>query len=214
MFEFTIFRIPVRIEPMFLLTMGLLGYIISGRLPEQMMLIGIALFILLAFVSVLLHELGHALTGRRFTNSPVEIVLSSFGGFARFAAPRFTRKQHFLMVAAGPIMNFILAGVFFLLSIFVVPKMGSDNLLSIFVIGGAFINIIWGIFNLLPVYPLDGGQIMHSFIRNQHTAHKSSLVIALLMIGIGVYRNDIFIIMFFAFMAFQNFQIMKMIGRR
>jgi hypothetical protein len=61
----------------------------------------LVLFVLAGFISVLIHELGHALTGRLF-KAQTAITLHAFGGFAVFPSARFTRWQDFLVTAAGP----------------------------------------------------------------------------------------------------------------
>ena len=203
---------------MFLLTMGLFGFMMNRNAADNqaVFLVSVALFILIAFVSVLLHELGHALTGRRFTNSPVEVVLESFGGHARFLSPRFTKRQYILMTAAGPLMNFVLAGIFLSIHFFVIPNidMVPNSLLARFIVIAGIINIFWGLFNLVPVFPLDGGHIMHSFIKNPYKAHRASFVIGLVVIGLGIMRGELIAVMFFALMAFQNYQIMSAMNRR
>jgi len=215
MFEFSIFRIPVRVMPWFWITMGLLAYLINSEDTKDMpvFIINVLLFLILAFVSILLHELGHALTGRRFTRAMPEIVLESFGGFARFQGAVFTKWQNIIMVAAGPMMNFILAGVFFLISLFVLPYIVTDEkgvLIAQFVYLGVVINIFWGLFNLIPVYPMDGGQIMHSLIRNQKKAHQISLIVAIIMIPLSLSTGHLFACFIFGMMAMQNYERMKM----
>jgi len=192
---------------------GLFGYIIMGGSSNntEVLFISIALFILIAFVSILLHELGHAITGKKFTNSPALIILESMGGRALFSSSNFTRTQHVITIAAGPLMNFILAGIFFLLY-----KFGTEPLNipkeSLFHRGIEItwiINTLWGIFNLLPVFPLDGGQIMHNFIKNPRSAHKASFIFALVFTVLGLSGRMPIIAIFMGFMAFQNYQIMS-----
>ena len=201
---------------MFWLSMALFGYLYAQREQGQTLFILIALFVLIAFVSILCHELGHALTGRKFSGYRPEISLVAFGGLASFPGASFTKWKHVIMVAAGPFTNFLLAALFFVATLFLLPHLDPDGstLLTKFFSLGLVINIIWGIFNLIPVFPLDGGQIMHSFIRNQHLAHTISLVIAILMIAWGISMGAIFMVMLFAFMGYQNYEIMQAIRPR
>jgi Zn-dependent protease len=215
MFEFTIFKIPVRVMPWFWITMALLAFLISGgvRNDPTIMVMTMLLFIILAFTSVLLHELGHALTGRHFTGVTPEIVLESFGGHASFSHANFKRWQFISMIAAGPAMNFLLAGIFYLVYHFALPHIltfEKGNLISAFVFFGIWINILWGVFNLLPVFPLDGGQIMHSLMRNQFHAHRVSFVLSIVFIVVGANYGYVIASIFFIFMAMQNYQLMTM----
>ncbi len=196
--------------------MALFGYLINQKAQGQALFILIALFVLIAFLSILCHELGHALTGRKFTRCRPEISLVAFGGLASFPGASFTKWKHVIMVAAGPFTNFFLAVVFYVSSHFLLPRLDPEGstLITEFFRLGLVINIIWGIFNLIPVFPLDGGQIMHSFIRNQRLAHTISLVIAILMIAWGISTAQLFIVILFAFMGYQNYEIMQAIRPR
>lgn len=216
MFEFNIFRIPVRVHPWFWISMLMLGYIINQGHTGQLLMIKVALFTIIAFLSILAHELGHALTGKKLSGGWPEINLVGFGGNARFNGGSFTKWKHIFMVAAGPAVNFFLSALFFLIFFFVMLKADPSvtNLLTEFCFIGGWLNLIWGIFNLIPVFPLDGGQIMHSFIRDQYKAHQISLVISIIMIAISLKFGFIFSIMIFAFMGYQNFEMMQMIRPR
>jgi len=90
MLSFNIFNIPVRVQPMFWLFSGLFGYIIMGGSSNNTEVL---------FISIALSL----------------IILESMGGRALFSSSNFTRTQHVITIAAGPLMNFILAGIFFLL---------------------------------------------------------------------------------------------------
>ena len=99
MLSFRLFGIPVRIEPWFWVILALIG---GGlRANDALSMLWVLLFVLAGFISILVHELGHALTVRKFGLSPA-ITLIAFGGYASFPAGRLTRKQSFLVTAAGP----------------------------------------------------------------------------------------------------------------
>eukprot|EP00903_Cladosiphon_okamuranus_P003720 g3718.t1 len=106
MINFSIFNIPVRIEPFFWLTLAF----ISGRLfaDSKEQIFGLLLFILAGFISILVHELGHALTAKSF-GKRVHIVLQAFGGYAEYDNLRPLRPtQSFAVTAAGPAIQIIL----------------------------------------------------------------------------------------------------------
>ena len=77
MIHFSLFRIPIQVQPFFWITLALIGGALRADSPERILFT--ALFVLAGFISVLVHELGHALTARRFGAYP-EIVLQAFGG--------------------------------------------------------------------------------------------------------------------------------------
>ncbi|RYD32968.1 MAG: hypothetical protein EOP87_11880 [Verrucomicrobiaceae bacterium] len=158
MFRFSVFGIPVEVQPFFWITLAILGA--SGDLDSAAGIFKIVLFILAGFTSILIHELGHALTARRF-GANVYIVLQAFGGYAAYSGVRMGRKQSFLITAAGPAIQ-ILLGLLTIGLLFVLPDMNTYG--NHFLRMLAFISIAWAVLNLLPVVPLDGGQMLHAVL--------------------------------------------------
>jgi Zn-dependent protease len=153
---FRLFRFPVRVHPLFWLGMALLGADYF-RLGFEFGLIWVAC----GFVSILAHELGHAVTIRRY-GSPAAIWLYAFGGLA---VPTYTPASPYRRLAialAGPAAGFLLLGLVW----------GSNRLtgwsdaggpraavyLSVVYVTLYFINLVWSLLNLLPIWPLDGGR--------------------------------------------------------
>ncbi len=169
---------------------------------------GTALVILMASFSVLAHELGHAGVAKAFDLDPA-IELVSFGGNTRHAPAR-KPWQEFAIVLAGPMMNFAIALGFYL---------GSDllpanaALITRWVIG---INIVWGIYNLLPVWPLDGGHLMRIACRKltrpllaDRLTHGISIAVAL-VVGLLLWRMGSFIgAIFLAMSLLQNWRMLQ-----
>ena len=142
------FGIDVRVHPFFWVMAAMLGY--SPELSELL------IWILAVFVSVLIHELGHVVAGR-LCGIHGNIVLYCFGGLAVPASSFHKRWQHVGMCFAGPLAGFILAGLA-VLGNFILPPSGSPYV-RLFLGFLEEIGIFWGILNLLPIWPLDGGQI-------------------------------------------------------
>jgi Zn-dependent protease/CBS domain-containing protein len=118
-----------------------------------------ALVALLFFGSVLAHELSHALVARRFGIQVRDITLFVFGGAATLEGDARTPRQEALVAVAGPLTSLLL-GVVFLGIGFVV---GQPQVVAI--IGWlAFINLILGVFNLIPGFPMDGGRLLRALI--------------------------------------------------
>ena len=181
--NFTLAGFPVRVHPLFWLIAVLLGYS-SGDLVQ------ILVWVVVVFVSILVHELGHALAFRRYGLSS-QIVLHFAGGLT---IPQSTRwgsqwanialgpNQNIFISLAGPGAGFILAalvsaGVYLaggsilttrLLGVIPLPAMAllpfGGSVLNIFVTALLWVNIFWGFINLMPVYPLDGGSVTRNIL--------------------------------------------------
>lgn len=152
--NFRLLGFRVRVHPFFWLGAGLLGGNLL-RLGVPVWLVWIAV----VFVSILVHELGHAIAFRRFGRS-ASIVLYAFGGLAVPDSIVGGRTRRILVSLAGPFAGFLLAGLVYgsnYLTHWSSEKNGE--LISHFYAMLILVNIVWGIFNLLPVYPLDGGQV-------------------------------------------------------
>jgi Zn-dependent protease len=111
--------------------------------------------VLLAFASVLLHELGHAVVARRLGVGVSAIELHFFGGAARMTSVPRTARDEIAIAAAGPAVSLALAALGFGLAALV------D--LPVFALVGA-INLGLAIFNLIPAFPSDGGRILRAVL--------------------------------------------------
>jgi len=117
---------------------------------------------LMIFVSVLLHELAHSLTAINEGISIRKITLFIFGGVAQMEKEPHTPVSEFKIAAAGPLMSLFLAGVFGAIAFF--TSRSVDGLLLISIIQLASVNLIMGVFNLIPAFPLDGGRLLRASI--------------------------------------------------
>lgn len=123
----------------------------------------LAIFIaLLFFVSILLHELAHALAAKMENVEVVEIVLHPFGGLARMRRAPDTPRAEFRIALAGPAASFLLSLGFFALMA-VCNSLGLNLLAPLFFFI-ALLNFLLAIFNLFPGYPLDGGRVFRAFL--------------------------------------------------
>ena len=186
----------------YLLT-GYFGDILDGSNAEAFGLAVAAA--LLFFVSVTLHELGHAIVARRNGIQIAGIDLFFFGGVAKLSREADTPGAEFRIAAAGPLVTAIIVGVCFgvglLLShadaVFGVAKFSEDTTTPVYALLGylAVINLFLLAFNLVPAFPLDGGRIARAIAwkltgdRNRGTrfSGRAGQVFALFMGGLGVY---------------------------
>ncbi|UCG53173.1 MAG: site-2 protease family protein [Candidatus Latescibacterota bacterium] len=156
----TYFGIPVKIHftfPLILLAFGMEGWVRGGVVEA---LRG-TLLVLFVFVCVVLHELGHSLQARRFGIGVRDIVLLPIGGVARAERIPENPWQEIAVAIAGPLVNFALATVFFV----VVWIKGTgldfeDGFFSSLLL----INLVLGTFNLVPAFPMDGGRILRGLL--------------------------------------------------
>jgi len=172
--NFSLLGIPVRIHPFFWLVSVLLGPYKSG-------LAQVVNWVLAVFVAILVHELGHAMVMRAYGFRPW-ITLYGLGGLASYDYGEAYRRRgsptlrQIFISAAGPGAGFLLAvllvGSLLLAGHTILYAVGAPYGLSLgtpdlilrpqvteFINNLLFICIAWGLLNLLPIYPLDGGQI-------------------------------------------------------
>lgn len=208
MFRFRLFGIPITVLPWFWLTLAIIG---SQTIRSGSDLFQIVLFVLAGFISVLVHELGHALTIKKF-GAPTEIVLQAFGGFATYPRNRFNRLQDFLLTAAGPAIQIAL-GLLVLLLIKTANLPDSMGLYFLEVLAG--ISLFWAILNLVPVFPLDGGQLLNAVLgpKNKKITHTIGIVVAIALGLLALKFGMIFATFFMGYFAYLNFQILQGPGR-
>ncbi len=116
---------------------------------------------LLFFVSVLLHELAHSLVARMRGLPVKNITLFIFGGVSNIAHEPESPGVEFQMTFVGPLASLLIGGLSYLLWIFV---RDGTSLLAATLAYLAFANLLLGVFNLIPCFPLDGGRILRSII--------------------------------------------------
>ncbi len=170
MLRFTLFGFPVLIHWMFWLNSALMGGALGASSPAQLR--HLLAWMTAVFLSILIHELGHALTMRNFGDRRVGIVLYAFGGLAQGSAMR-TRREDFLVSAAGPGLQ-ILAGlaVGWASTLWRVPSIWLAEMLD----GFTAVSLFWALLNLVPIVPLDGGRISMALMGSQRQALSLSLV--------------------------------------
>ena len=129
----------------------------GGAMPLALGLVGaIGLF-----TCVVLHELGHSITARRYGVKVRRITLWFLGGVAEFEEIPRQRGAEAVVAIAGPLVSFVLAGLFFALTLIVPKTLQSIWLVALYLF---LVNMMLGLFNLLPALPLDGGRILRSLL--------------------------------------------------
>ncbi len=210
--HFHFLGVPVFVQPMHFLIAALLGWMRHGGLNASA-----AIYVVLVFVGVLLHEMGHALVGRRFGLDPfVELV--GWGGLTHWGPGRMlTPGQSILMAFAGPAVGLALGGGLWLWYVNVPIPM--HRLLHLAIGDFIWVNFGWALFNLLPIFPLDGGLIMRSAlekffgIRGVRWAHLVSLILAIGLVALSLPLMAIFMMAMFGQLALVNWQAYRLAGQ-
>ena len=211
MIEFTIFRIPVRVEMSFWITIGILGILWNQGSPSDM-LVNAGLFVFVAFLSILIHELGHGLMIKKY-GLPTQIVLASFGGYATHPAGILSRLQSFLVTLAGPLLQGSIGYLVYYLvdnNMIVLPPNKMDLMVRYFYV----VSIFWAIFNCVPVLPLDGGRMVEAALGPKRI--KLTLMISMVTAGIlallGLMYGQVFVGIFMLMFGWQNYQAYNQIN--
>lgn len=154
--NFRLVGFPVEIQSGALIYAGI--YLLFG-IQAQRPISESALGVLAMLGSVLFHELGHASMARAFHLGPVSIILHGFGGITRHRGSPQPWKD-FLVTIAGPAAGLLLALIAFLALRLPLPDLALSVLRIL--VG---VNVFWSLFNLLPLFPLDGGQALFAGMR-------------------------------------------------
>jgi Zn-dependent protease/CBS domain-containing protein len=161
-----------------------------GWAGAEYWLIGIVSAVML-FVSVLIHELAHALVARHYGIEVSRITLFLFGGVAQIAAEPSSATEEFWIAIVGPIASFALAAFLWEIEPFIVSRAALAVVRYL-----AWLNLILALFNLIPGFPLDGGRVFRAIMwRFTGDYHRATVAAAtagrffgFLMIFWGVWR--------------------------
>jgi len=232
--RFSIAGIPVRVHPLFWLIAVLFGS--SGDL------LLLPIWVLVIFVSILVHELGHALAFRRYGQRS-QIVLHFAGGLtipepvswgSGYANVGLTANQQIFISLSGPGAGFLSAALVLALVLVVGGTVNTVMLLgfiplpldAVVPFGGRilaafltmllWVNIFWGLINLMPVYPLDGGSVARNvFVQaDPIDGVRKSLWLSVIaggivaLVGLLFFRS-IFMALLFGLLAFQSYQSLQ-----
>lgn len=247
--NFRLCGIPVRIHPLFWLTTVILGSNILRReeVEPPVRLLYLGLWVACVLVSILAHEMGHVVVGQMYGNRGY-IVLTGFFGLAIGCSNLPGRWQRVAVAFAGPLAGFLLLGAVGLLcSLLYDPNLFTFLMAWQFNIRAGFfdpawsewvvellhnlifINLFWGLINLLPIWPLDGGKISRELFEHfvPDRALRGSLMLSLVTASllainglIGCLWGEPFIpflptgtwftVIFFGIFAYGSWQLLQM----
>lgn len=164
-------------------------------------------FILTIFVTVLLHELGHALAAKRYKLQTTDITLLPIGGLARLEKLPEKPSEELVVALAGPMVNIVIA---FITSLFIQIPVNSADLISqlsgginssTFFLNFFLVNVWLALFNLIPAFPMDGGRILRAILSYKLQRHIATKIaarigqfLALGFIFLGMFYNPFLVI--------------------
>ncbi len=158
----TLFGIRLELHVTFLIFLGWIA-VSSGLLTGDVAgaLLAVAV-ILIIFACVVLHELGHALTARRYGIRTRDIILLPIGGVARLERMPSRPIQELAVALAGPAVNVVIAGVLLLLGVRLpeLAALGNAGIPETLLL----INVVMVLFNLIPAFPMDGGRVLRALL--------------------------------------------------
>lgn len=233
--RFQLMGIPVQVHPFFWVIPVVLGM----RNPPSILI----LWAVVLFVSILVHEMGHALTMRYFGFQP-RVVLYSLGGLAipdsagYGSQPRVGPRERILYTLAGPGAGFAFAALVMLVITVanwqvrfdlrnfpnfwhITMPAGQSELTGNLVGMLLYVNIFWGLMNLLPVFPLDGGQIAREILTLQDPwkGTAKSLWLSVYVGGAtavycGFMMDRMFVALMFGVLAYSSYEMLQRGGFR
>ncbi len=169
-----ILGIPVGVSYTWFGVLGLVSYVVFGQLSSQLpgwdlppRVAMAAATGLLFFVSVLAHELAHSLMATRHSIPVRGITLFLLGGVSHIARDARRPWADFIVAFVGPVMSLVLGGLLMAFAFYVAPaflegRLRDGVMVVAFLLG--WTNLLLGVFNLLPGYPLDGGRVLRAGI--------------------------------------------------
>ena len=205
---FSIFGIPVELHITFLL----LIVIIFALAFFNIFTYYVAFIIVLLFITVVIHELSHSYLAKRY-GVPVErIILLPIGGVSVMGEVPKDPDKELKIAIAGPLTNIFIA-LFLFIILFFNGGLGSLSLYSFFITNSSNvtinlflsnflgINLLLGLFNLLPAFPMDGGRVLRAFfarrmsyVKATKTAATIGKEFAILMAIIGIFFNIVLVL--------------------
>ncbi|MFM2207819.1 MAG: hypothetical protein RL213_1794 [Bacteroidota bacterium] len=164
----------------------------------------LTLFVLSVFATVVLHELGHALTAKRYGCRTKDIVLLPIGGVARMERLPEVPSQEIKVALAGPAVNVILAALTYLLFFRSIPLPEASSLSQPDAVSWPahffYANLVLALFNLLPAFPMDGGRVLRGLLSLRmdrlaatRVAARLGQFMAFLMFVAGIFYNPMLV---------------------
>jgi len=206
---FSSFGVPVYADAGAAILLVVLLVLWGGSGPAAILTAG--LIAAVAFFSIVAHELGHAFAVRKLGYGRSEIVLSGFGGYCKwFGNP--TNGHRIRIALAGPAVSLALGGGALVLWFALRGLLSGIAPIRLALTATIWINLVWGVFNLLPIHPMDGGQALRAWLASRmpwrralDLSLKISIGVAVVTAVVALTQSWIFATVLLAWMAFRNY---------
>lgn len=180
----SLWGVPIKLHWSFFLIILLILYVSLVRDLSNSQIISFILLVLILFVCVLLHELGHALGAKRVGIKANDIIISPIGGLARIESMASYPKKELFIAFCGPLVNFVLAFILFVYLYFIQgQELTFDPFTTMDFISIPallyyllFINTLLFAFNLIPAFPMDGGRILRALLSMKYGTIKATFI--------------------------------------
>ena len=193
---FNFYGVPVNIKIWFLLLFAMVS----------------PMFVLTIFISILIHELAHTYVALKLGYEVSEVYIDIFNGAAMMDINNINDRDSIRIISAGPLSNAVL----YLLTIISISAFGSNDFLQKM----AIVNFILFVFNILPIYPMDGGRLLRScltiFTGNKDKSIRISafvsLVLSISLLIYSIITLNFFTILFsclFIYLALKDLKIVN-----
>ena len=225
--KFRLLGIPVRINPLFWVVTAMLGWGGRDRGAAEVLV-----WIACVFISILVHEFGHGLTTRALFHNNPSIVLYGMGGLCFSNGEERHLWKRALVIIMGPGAGFLLFGLVAVAGTLILgivgvgpflyfhhqPPRWVTPLVWLAYSDMLYINLFWGLVNLLPIYPLDGGQLTQVFLtmHDRRQGARRGYIVGLVTAGlIAIWlfsrgtQEDYFNAFFVAYLAMINYQLLQ-----
>jgi Zn-dependent protease len=216
----TIIGIPVKLHITFLLILPVFAFVFAttepplgfaGTSSELMVYLLSFITTILLFACIILHEAGHSYIAKGFGVEIKDITLLLFGGVSSMEEIPRIPSQELKMAFAGPFVSFVIGITLLAANVLISSSVAGYSDTSIFLMFNILgsINIVLGLFNLLPAFPMDGGRLLRawyakrmSYVKATHYAAYFGKMFAFLMGIIGLLFNPwLILIAFFVYIG-------------
>ena len=178
-----IFGVQVRVDLTVLLVAALFVYTGLPSNPDLRDVLDQVTFVILLFVSIFLHEMGHAAGAALFGIRTLDVTLTFFGGYARLDHRPRHAIADIVVSFAGPATNLAIAGLLYLW--LTNGAAGLDYHSRAILSDVQWMNLVLGVLNLLPGYPLDGGHIARAVLATFLPPVTARLIVGYIGVAIG-----------------------------
>lgn len=208
--RFSFLNIPVYIHPTFWIFI-----LLYSSYFHQISVIHAAIAGAVIFLSLLVHEFGHALTAKFFGARP-SVTFEAFGGYASYQGEMMSPTQRFIITLNGPLFQSSLILISYLL---LEQNIFQNEFVLFTLLLTQKLNIIWVLLNLLPVHPLDGGQMLGNLLERKYgmKGYRASIYLSILCVAVAApflyMKGYEFFSFLLAFLGIQNYQRLSIIPK-